>query len=243
MCSGCQSTWLVGLDEPVAQLRGRDVPRALGVVDERVARAPAVRVGVLDRLGAQQPPAGAEVLDEVGVGVLDLAPGVRPDALVVGPVGAHRVDDVQAVLLAEAEVVLAEGDRRVHEAGAVVGGDEVAEQDGVAALAVDVGLQVREGRLVAHAVERRAREAVEDPHAFGAEHALDERLGHDDGRVERARPWPARRRARGRPPPRRWRPGSTAWWSTRAARRRPAPGRRPRPPAGARRRSGRSTSW
>ena len=160
---------------------------ALGVVDERVARAPAVRVGVLDRLGPQQPSARAQVLDQVGVGVLDLAPGVGADALVVGAVGVHRVDDVQAVLLAKAEVVLAEGDRGVHEAGAVVGGHEVAEQDAVAALAVGVGLQVREGRLVAHAVERRAGEAVEDPNAFGAEDALDERLGHDHRGVERAR--------------------------------------------------------
>ena len=144
----------VGLDQPLAQLGGRDVPRPLGVVHERVARAPAVRIGVLDRLGPQQPAAGAEVLDQVGVGVLDLAPGVGADALVVGPVGVHRVDDLQAVLLAKAEVVLAEGDRGVDEAGAVVGGDEVAEQDAVAALAVGVGLQVRERRLVAHSVER-----------------------------------------------------------------------------------------
>ena len=90
-------------------------------------------------LRAQQAPAAAQVLDEVGVGVLDEAPGVGADALVVGAVEAHRVDDVQPVLLAEAEVVLAEGDRGVHEARAVVGGDEVAEQDGVAALAVRVG--------------------------------------------------------------------------------------------------------
>ena len=79
---------------------------------------------------------GAEVLDQVGVGVLDEAALVALDALVVGAVEPDGVDDVQAVLRAEAEVVLAEGDRGVHEAGAVVGGDEVAEQDGVPALAV-----------------------------------------------------------------------------------------------------------
>jgi hypothetical protein len=77
----------------------------------------------------------------------------------------------------------------VHEARAVVGGDEVAEQDGVAALAVDVGLQVGEGGLVAHAVERGAREALEDAHALGGvgggEDPLDQRLGQDDGRIER----------------------------------------------------------
>ena len=39
---------------------------------------------------------------EVGVGVLDEAPGVRADALVVGAVEPHRVDDVQAVLLRRA---------------------------------------------------------------------------------------------------------------------------------------------
>ena len=192
-------------DAPVADVLGVPVdlarwPRAAGRAAsrsrcttsawrsrERIARAPAVRVGVLDRLGAQQPPAGAQVLDEVRVGVLDVAARVGADALVVRAVEPHRVDDVQAVLLAEAEVVVAEGDRRVHEAGAVVGGDEVAEQHGVAALAVDVGLQEREGRLVAHAVERRAGEAVEDPDVVAAEHALDERLGQHDRRVERPR--------------------------------------------------------
>ena len=183
---------LVGGQQPVAQARGRDVPGGLGVVQQRRAAAPAVRVGVLVGLGAQQAPAPAQVLDEVGVGVLDEAPGVRADALVVGAVEAHGVDDVQAVALPEAEVVLAEGDRRVHEAGAVVRGDEVAEQDGVAALAVGVGAQEAEGRLVAHAVQRRAGEAGEDLRAL-AEDPLDQRLGDHDRRVERGRPWPARR--------------------------------------------------
>ena len=165
----------------------------VGVVDQRVARAPAVRVGVLVGLGAQQPPARAQVLDEVGVGLLDVAPGVRADALVVGAVRVHRVDDVQPVLRAEAEVVLAEGDRGVHEAGAVLGGDEVGEQDRVAALAVGVGLDEAEGRLVAHAVERRAREAIEDPHAVGAEHAFHQRFGERPPAHPAAPPSRARR--------------------------------------------------
>jgi hypothetical protein len=41
---------------------------------------------VLVALGAEQPAARAQVLDEVGVGVLDEAAGVRADALVVGAV-------------------------------------------------------------------------------------------------------------------------------------------------------------
>ena len=126
---------LVGGHQAVAQGRGRDVPSRLGVVDERVPRAPAVRVGVLELLGAQDALAALQIGDEVGVGLLDVAPGVLADPLVVGPVGQDRVDDRQAVALAEPEVVLAERDRRVHEAGAVVGRHEVGEQDRVAALA------------------------------------------------------------------------------------------------------------
>src|SRR3712207_8525710 len=97
-----------------------------------------------------------------------------------------RVDDVQRVLLPEAVVVLAEGDRGVGEAGAVVGGDEVAEQDAVPALAVLARGDVRERRLVADAVERGAREALEDLDLLRrAEHLLNQRLGQDHRRVKR----------------------------------------------------------
>ena len=147
---------LVGGEQAVAQRRRADVPGRLGVVDQRRAAAPAVRVGVQERLRAQQPPARAQVLDEVGVGVLDPAPGVRADALVVGAVEPDGVDDVQALLGAEPEVVLAERDRRVDDAGAVVGGDEVGRQHGVALLAVRLRRDERERRLVARA-EQLAR--------------------------------------------------------------------------------------
>ena len=63
------------------------------------------------------------------------AAGVGADALVVGAVGRTGLTTAQAVLLAEAEVVLAERDRRVHEPGPVLGAHEVARQHGVAALA------------------------------------------------------------------------------------------------------------
>ena len=248
---GMPGDLLVGGQQLVADPRRRDVPGGLGVVQQRRRAAPAVRIGVLVVLGAQQPAALAQVLDEIGVGVLDEAPLVGADALVVGAVQPHRVDDVQAVLLAEAEVVLAEGDRGVHEAGAVVGGDEVAEQDGVAALAVLVGAEVREGRLVAHAVDRGAREAVDDLHARRvAEHA-SRRAPRRARRAPRAcRSSRARRRARDRPRPPRWRRASTASSSRSAARRRPAAGRRParrgsaRRPRGPRRPGSPSaTSW
>src|SRR5258705_190728 len=76
--------------------------------------------------------AHAQVLDQVGVSFLDEASGIGPDALVEAAVQAHGVHDVQPLLLAQPEVVLAEGDRRVHQAGAVLGGDEVGRQHGVA---------------------------------------------------------------------------------------------------------------
>ena len=126
---------LVGGQQAVAQLRRPDVPGRLGVVEQRRAAAPAVRVGVQVGLRAQQPAALAQVLDEVGVGLLDPAPRVRADTLVVGAVELHRVDDREPLLLAEPVVVLAERDRRVDDAGAVVGGHEVARQDGVALVA------------------------------------------------------------------------------------------------------------
>jgi hypothetical protein len=63
-------------------------------------------------------------------------------------------------LLAQLEVVLAEGDRGVDQASALVRGDEVGEQDGVAAGAV-VG-DVFEGGLVGGPGDRLAGEAGED---------------------------------------------------------------------------------
>ncbi len=167
---------LVGGEQAVAQRRRADVPGRLGVVDQRRAAAPAVRVGVEERLGAQQPPARAQVLDEVGIGVLDPAAGVRADALVVGAVEPHRVDDLETLLGAEPEVVLAERDRGVHDAGAVVGADEVGRQHGVALLPVRLGRDERERRLVAGADQLAAGEAVDDLDPL-ADHLLGARLG------------------------------------------------------------------
>ena len=50
---------LVGGQQPVAQRGRADVPGRLGVVEQRRAAAPAVRVGVQQALGAQQPAARA----------------------------------------------------------------------------------------------------------------------------------------------------------------------------------------
>ena len=56
---------LVGGQQAVLDLAGGDVPGGLGVVEQRRVAAPAVRIGVLVALGAQQPVAPAQVLDQV----------------------------------------------------------------------------------------------------------------------------------------------------------------------------------
>ena len=167
---------VVGGEQAVAQLARPDVPGRLGVVEQRRAAAPAVRVAVQHPLGLEDAAALLQVGDEVVIGVLDVAPLVLTDALVVGAVGPDRVDDVEALLGAEAEVVLAERDRGVHDAGAVLGGHEVAGQDGVALLAVVGRGDEAERRLVAGADHLRSGEPVRD-HGVLAEHAGDERLG------------------------------------------------------------------
>ena len=91
---------LVGGQQLVLDLGGAHVPGRLGVVQERGLAAPAVRVAVLVVLGAHQLSARAQLLDDVGVGVLDLAPGVGAHALVEGPVTADGVLERQALLFA-----------------------------------------------------------------------------------------------------------------------------------------------
>ena len=143
-----------------------------------------MRVGVLVAVLAEQPARFPEGLDDVRVGLLHEAASERAHALVEGAVRQDRVLHLQAVPLAEVEVVLAEGDRRVHDAGAVLGGHEIGEQDGVAAIAV-VGDEV-EGRLVWQVLEGRAGHALLD-HRVLAEHPLDQGLREDEPLVPHAR--------------------------------------------------------
>ena len=141
-----------------------------------------MRIGVLVPLAAQQLAAGFEVGYEVGVAVLDEAPFVRADPLVVGAVEADRVDNREPGLLAEAVIVFAESDGGVDEARAVLVGYEIGGQYGVAALAPVGGGDEIERRLVAGALQIGAWEAVQNL-CLLAEHAPDERLGNNHHRV------------------------------------------------------------
>ena len=168
---------LVLLDHPRGDLRGGDVPRGLAPVDEHGLAAPAVRQGVGVVHALEQ---GALVLE--GVVDLRVALAHRPAGQpgnVVGElaVGTHRVERDQPVLAAHLAVDLAEGGSEVHQAGAVVGGDEVGAHHDVGG---GSGWQrdVIEGADIGQPDERAARDPVGDdgvlPH-----HRLDEVLGHD----------------------------------------------------------------
>ena len=157
---------------------GTREPRGFRPVDEGCTAAPAVRVRVrvVDR-GDEQAATG-EVVDELRVGVLDELPRVgRADDGLEARRVVHRVDDGQAFALADLAVDLAERGCEVHDARAVLDGDELVGHDGEGALAVD--LEHRERRFVARAHERRRGNVGQDLRV-GAEHVGDAGAGHDE---------------------------------------------------------------
>ena len=169
----------------VAGSRGGDVPARLGVVEERRAAAPAVRVGVLVDLLAEEQAAALEVVDQAAghLGVFDELPLEADDPFVELAVEADRV--VEAGVVGGVEdpvpggdriVVLAEGGSDMDEAGAVLGCDEVAREDREAA-----GLLVVEGE---HRASVMAADQIPAGEPFRnldvlAEHLLHQRLGED----------------------------------------------------------------
>ena len=161
---------LVELDHPLPELGHLDEPAGHRPVDQRVLAPPAVRVGVVVGLPAEQHRAGGdragrgargrrlEVVDDQQVGVEDV------HALVVehlggepaGRVDRHHGDDAGRV--GGDLVLLAEGRRHVHDAGALVGGHVVRGQH-------PVGVGVAE--------EVAERRHVRPPHQLGAGEPLD----------------------------------------------------------------------
>jgi hypothetical protein len=111
---------LVHADEP---LRGR-------AVDHRRLVAPAVRVAVGDVVRGKQAPGIAQRLDDLRHGLPDVQAAKQWKVGRVAAVALHRVEDVvvgDAMGHAAVEVVHAIGGRRVHDAGAVVGGGVVGQ--------------------------------------------------------------------------------------------------------------------
>ncbi len=152
---------LVELDHPVAELRHAHEPARDGLVDQRIAAPPAVRIGVLVARLAQQPAVLTEQPGERLVGLEYLQAGdildrrEEPRALV------HGDDHRDAGRLADALVILTVGGSLVHDPGALIGGDVVVDQDAPGVLrAVRIGV----GVVVPQAVVRHALQVCpEDP--------------------------------------------------------------------------------
>ena len=134
---------------------------------------------------AKQQPALAQAGDQIGdqLLVVDRTPRVAEHPRVVGSLARDRVEQrvrvgrvKQAVLDADAEVVLAECRRHVDDPGAVLGRHEVAGEHRRAARRPVGQLEDRAG--VGAPDELRAAQRAEDLRAL-AEHPLDERLGDD----------------------------------------------------------------
>ena len=167
---------VVGGDELVLDRRGADVPGGLGVVQQRRVAAPAEGVAVLVGLDAEQEAALLELVRDGRVGVLDEDAGPRRDLGDELALEVDGVDDRQVVLHADAHVVLAEGRRDVHDAGAVGGGDVVAADDEVGAL---VRRQVRVQGLVLEAEQLGPGELAQHLGLL-AEDVRDEVAGQDE---------------------------------------------------------------
>ncbi len=169
------------------QRAGADVLRAVhadeplrgGAVDQRGLGAPGVGVGV-HQLGAGEQGAGLGQGGADGVGgLVDVDAGETGDPGVEGAVVADGLGDLQAVGAAEGEVVLAVGGGGVDQAGALLGGDVVAEQEGD----VEVVAVAAQGVVEAQAGERRAGQGAQDRAGGDAGVGADlgeQGLGDDD---------------------------------------------------------------
>ena len=118
ICSGYQLISRVTGDEALLSGRGADVPGGLGVIEEGGVAAPAEGVGVAVHLASVEEPPGLQILHDGLVGIFhELAgTGVLPldDALEV-----HGLEEVEASVTTDVQVLVTEGRGDVDDAGAV----------------------------------------------------------------------------------------------------------------------------
>ena len=153
---GVPGDLLVEFHHAVAERGDRHEPGRHRPIDQRIAAPPAVRIGVLVGLVAEQhravrrrrAAAVLQVADDVRVGVKDVLPLVIRDGGVEAALGIDRRDRHDADLVGGRHVVFAVGRRHVHDPGAVLGGHELPRQHLKSLGAVH---EIREGRQVARA--------------------------------------------------------------------------------------------
>ena len=104
-----------------------------------------MRVAVLVGLFPHEQTPRPQVVDDRRIGVLHERPA-RGHGLVEGAVGVDRVEHWEAFPATDLEVVLAEGRGQVHDAGAIVGADEVGRHDPPGLAAGIGGVRKSKGR-------------------------------------------------------------------------------------------------
>ena len=155
-------------------------PLRRGAVDHRALVAPAVRVAVRQRAGGHQPAGIAQRVDDLRHRLPDVQTAEQREVGRIAAVALHRVEDVldlQAMSDAGVEVIQAVGRRRVHDAGAVVGGGVVGQIHRRQPVVTFVHMRQRVAELDAGqllALRRRDHAALQ-PIAFQA--FLDQRRG------------------------------------------------------------------
>ncbi len=169
------------LGEQLLLDRGRpDVPRRLGVVEQRGVASPAVRVAVLVvELAEQQAPLG-QVLQQDLVGRLEELPAHQGDLRFERAVRTDGVHHRQAVGAAGEHVVLTESGRLMDQTGAVLGGDVVGEDDVVGAARGLGEVNEIEGTPVRPALQLASAERLPQ-RPFLPQHLQRQRLGNQEG--------------------------------------------------------------
>src|SRR5205085_3772832 len=115
-----------------------DVPAGQCVIQQGRIAPPAMRITVLVGGQPKQQTAIAKVVDEGFVGRFEEDTSDDRQVRVEGAVGPYRVDHRQAIGATHREVVGSERRRLVNQAGAVLSGDVIGEDDVVRAFSVEV---------------------------------------------------------------------------------------------------------
>ncbi len=170
---------LVLAQQLVLDLRRPHVPGRLRVVHQRGVAAPAVRVGVLVVERTEQQPALGQVGQRGRVRILEELAADQLVLLVEVPVGTDRVDELDAMALGGAVVVLAERHRLVDQTGALAGRHVVLQHHEERRAGL---LDHLERAPVGPALHVLAGEPVLDGPAL-TERGADVVLGDDDGAV------------------------------------------------------------
>ena len=107
-----------------------DEPLRSRAVDHRALVAPAMRVAVRNALGGHKPARIAQGLDDLGHRFPDVLAAEEGEIRRIAAVALHRIQNVvdrEAMRAARVEVVHAISRRRMHDAGAIVGGGVVGQ--------------------------------------------------------------------------------------------------------------------